>query len=305
MYSYNHLYQYGPYYNGYYRNANDSQLLKDIQKAINAEYSAISCYETLAKMAPSQDERQQILEIQKDERRHLKEFSAIYTSLTGMQPTYKIIEECPSKYREGIEFAFKDEQGAVDFYLDIADQAQDPFIKERFRRAAADEQNHAIWFLSFFSTPPNVTTIDRQGENYGAKGALNAPTLSLSNMLTYALQDEYLAQARYDNILETFGYIRTFAQIKEAELRHISALLPLFERYQVLIPEDISQSFVTTPPNIKAAYSAGVQGEIDNISMYEKFISQNIPNDVKIVFTQLRNASLNHLEAFKRGLARN
>ena len=158
-------------------------------------------------------------------------------------------------------------------------------------------------FVFFSKKLNNIATV-RQGENFGAKGALSASTLTLHEILTYALQDEYLAQAKYKSILDSFGYIRTFAQIKEAELRHISALLPLFERYQVLIPEDISQSYVTTPPDIKSAYSAGVQGEIENISMYEKFISLDIPNDVKIIFTQLRNASLNHLEAFKRGLAR-
>lgn len=304
MYSNEDFYNYNPYYNGYFRQTNDTQLASDIQKAINAEFSAIACYEKLANIAPTQDERNKILEIQKDERRHLEEFSGIYSNLTGRQPTYKITEECPEKYRAGIEFAVKDEQEAVDFYLDIADKAQDTFIKERFRRAAADEQNHAVWFLFFFSQNPKLTHTDRQVENYGAKGALSASTLSLPQMLTYALQDEYLAQARYDNILATFGYIRTFAQIKEAEMRHINALLPLFERYQVPLPENISQSFVSTPENIKAAYAAGVQGEIDNISMYERFLTFDIPTDVRNIFTQLRNASLNHLAAFERGLER-
>ena len=87
-------------------------------------------------------------------------------------------------------------------------------------------------------------------------------------------------------------------------MRHINALFSLFERYQVPIPEDKSQSFVTTPESVKGAYAAGVQGEIENISMYEKFLSFNIPNDVRTVFSQLRNASLNHLAAFERGLAR-
>lgn len=150
MYSNQYFYNYNPYYNDYYRTTNDNQLLNDIQKAINAEYSAIACYEKLAKMAPTQDERNKILEIQKDERRHFEEFSRIYTNLTGRQPTYKIIEECPDRYRAGIEFAFKDEQEAVDSYLDIADKARDTLIKERFRRAAADEQNHALWFLYYF-----------------------------------------------------------------------------------------------------------------------------------------------------------
>lgn len=144
----------------------------------------------------------------------------------------------------------------------------------------------------------------RQVENHGAIGALNTSSLSVPQMLTYALQDENLAQARYNNILGTFGYIRTFTQIKEAEMRHIDALLPLFYQYQVPLPEDLSYSFITTPATIKEAYSVGVQGEIDNIAMYDRFLSLNIPNDVRTVFTLLRNASVNHLAAFERGLLR-
>ncbi len=293
----------GPYNGSYYHANQDSQIVNDIQKAIHGEYSAIACYEKLARLAPTQEERNKILEIQQDEKRHLEEFSRIYAYLTGCQPTYQITEKCPDEYLSGIEFAFKDEQGAVDFYLDIADKTQHAFIKDRFKRAAADEQNHAVWFLSFISKSHRTRT-QRQVENYGAKGALNSPTLSIPQILTYALQDEYLAQARYDNILGTFGYIPTFARIKQAELRHIDALLPLFGQYQVPLPENTSQSFVSTPENIKAAFGAGVQGEIDNIAMYDKFLSLEIPNDMRIVFTQLRNASTNHLAAFERGLER-
>ncbi|WP_226666246.1 ferritin family protein [Metabacillus litoralis] len=297
-----YLYYYGPSYTDYDRITNDIQLVNDIQKAINGEYSAINCYEKLAKDAPTKEEKNQILEIQRDEKRHLEEFSKIYINLTGRQPSYKIIEQCPDQYRTGIEFALKDEQKTVDFYLDIADNAQDPLIKGKFRRAAADEQNHAVWFLFLFQKNSNESY--RQVEKYGAKGALNSTTLELPQMLIYALQDEYLAQARYDNILATFGNIRTFTAIKEAELRHINALLPLFDRYQVPLPEEKSQLFITTPESIKAAFAAGVQGEIENVSMYEKFLSFNIPNNLRTVFTQLRNASLNHLSAFERGLAR-
>ncbi|RWZ54665.1 DUF2202 domain-containing protein [Halobacillus fulvus] len=284
-----------------YRTSPDSGLLNDIQKAINAEYSAIQCYRKLAKMASTQDERDKILEIRKDEQRHLAEFTAIYTNLTGKAPSYQSTEKCPDQYEAGIDFAFKDEQEAVDTYLDISDRAQDLTIKDRFRRAAADEQNHAVWFLYFIQKEPQN---QRQIEEYGAKAALSATSLSLPQMLTYALQDEYLAQARYNDIISTFGNVRTFVQIREAEMRHINALLPLFERYQVPVPADLSQSFVTTPENLKAAYASGVQGEIDNIAMYDRFLSLNIPNDVRTVFTQLRNASVNHLAAFERGLAR-
>lgn len=77
--------------------------------------------------------------------------------------------------------------------------------------------------------------------NYGAKGALNAGRLTLPQMLTFAIQDEYLAQARYNEILRNFGDIRTFVQIKEAELRHINALLSLLN--------DTKYRYLKTPLN--------------------------------------------------------
>ncbi len=90
MYSNQYFYHYSPQYNDYYRMPNDIQLINDIQKAINAEYSAVACYERLAKMAPTKDETNKILEIQKDEKRHLEEFSKIYTNLTGKSHLIKL-----------------------------------------------------------------------------------------------------------------------------------------------------------------------------------------------------------------------
>jgi rubrerythrin len=299
-----YIYHHYPFYHTNFRNTFDVNLINDIQKAINGEYGAIECYDKLSKMAKTQVEKDQILEIRQDEIRHFEEFSRIYRDLTGRQPVAEIIEKCPDQYKEGVEFAFRDEQETVDFYLDIADKSQNPVIKETFRRAAADEQNHAVWFLYFLLNKQMMTNASRQPNNYGAKGALNATSLTLPQMLTYALQDEHLAQSRYKNVLETFGDIRTFAQIKEAELRHISALLPLFEKYQVPVPEDISQSFVKTPGSVKSAFAASVEAEVDNIAMYEKFLAYDLPNDIRMVFTQLRNASRNHLAAFERGLGR-
>ncbi|WP_416825625.1 ferritin-like domain-containing protein [Ectobacillus polymachus] len=139
------------YMNDYYaRPSADQELIQDLAKAINGEYSAITCYEQLAKLAPNEEERNRILEIRKDEIRHFHSISQIYTSLSGGQPTPQMPEACATDYKQGVKAAFKDEQETVDFYLDIADKAKNPFIKKQFRRAASDEQNHAVWFLSFF-----------------------------------------------------------------------------------------------------------------------------------------------------------
>ncbi|WP_312469727.1 ferritin-like domain-containing protein [Neobacillus sp.] len=143
------MYPYSNYYDALNRQPN--KLINDIEKAINGEYSAINCYAKIAKLARRENERKRILEIHQDEIKHFQQFGQIYTSLTGRQPQPKITERCPDVYLDGLEFALKDEQKTVDFYLEIADSATDAYIKETFRRAAADEQNHAVWFLYFFS----------------------------------------------------------------------------------------------------------------------------------------------------------
>ncbi|RBW67321.1 ferritin-like domain-containing protein [Bacillus taeanensis] len=139
------------YYHHSMPNRQQEKLIRDLEKAINGEYNAISCYGKLAGMAPTEEEKNRIREIRQDERRHFQQFTQIYSRLTGRQPQPKIIETCPNKYKNGLEFAIQDEQKTVDFYLEIAEEAQDPFIKEVFRRAAADEQNHAVWFLYYFT----------------------------------------------------------------------------------------------------------------------------------------------------------
>ncbi|MBO0958650.1 ferritin-like domain-containing protein [Neobacillus sp. MM2021_6] len=126
-------------------------LVQDVEKAINGEYSASECYARLANLAPSKKEREQILEIRQDEIKHYQQFVQIYRGLTGVPPQPKITENCPDTFLKGLEFALEDEQKTVDFYMEIADSATDPFIKEVFRRAAADEQNHAVWFLYYFA----------------------------------------------------------------------------------------------------------------------------------------------------------
>lgn len=127
-----------------------SKLVSDVEKAINGEYSAIDCYAKLANLTANPAERNQILEIRQDEIKHYQLFVEIYRMLTGRHPQPKIIEECPSFYADGLEFALKDEQKTVDLYLEISDYANEPIIKEAFGRAAADEQNHAVWFLYYF-----------------------------------------------------------------------------------------------------------------------------------------------------------
>ena len=121
---------------------------------------------------------------------------------------------------------------------------------------------------------------------------------SLEDMLVYAMLDEIHAKQTYEAMIEVYGDMRPFTKIMEAEQTHIDLLLPLFETYQIELPE--SDYVAVVPDSIEEALAIGVQAEIANISLYEAFLSQDLPDDVRVVFEQLVNASNHHLDAFSK-----
>lgn len=129
----------------------NTEVLNDILKAIDGEFTAIACYELLANQAQNEEIKKRILEIRNDEIRHYETFWYLYISLTGKQPSPKITRQCPADYRSGVLAAFIDEQETVDFYHDITRNSDDPVVRDPFTRASADEQNHAVWFLYFMN----------------------------------------------------------------------------------------------------------------------------------------------------------
>ncbi|MBW1769447.1 MAG: DUF2202 domain-containing protein [Deltaproteobacteria bacterium] len=123
-------------------------------------------------------------------------------------------------------------------------------------------------------------------------------------MLTYAIQDEYLAHAEYEYIINKFGPVRPFSNIIKAEKNHISMLKPLFEKYGFQVPKNTAKEHILIPKGLKEAMETGVQAEIDNIGMYEMLLKKQLPEDVRNIFERLKHASGNHLRAFRNGLRR-
>jgi len=136
---------------------------------------------------------------------------------------------------------------------------------------------------------------------FGAAALSEGKTYTVEEMLTYAIQDEYLAQAEYKVIMDAFGEQRPFINIMKAEGGHIELLLPLFTAYQITVPEDTAIEHTVKPDSVQAAYEAGVTAEVNNIAMYEAFLKQSdLPDDVRAVFEALTRASWNHLRAFEQ-----
>jgi hypothetical protein len=149
-----------------------------------------------------------------------------------------------------------------------------------------------------------VTLADTAQADFGARGAEGKSGLSIEQMLTYAIQDEYLARAEYELIIGEYGSIRPFTNIMAAEERHIEWVTELLEEYGYSVPEDTAHRYVVLPADLKSSFQTGVQAEIDNIAMYESFLRADLPNDVRQLFEQLKGASENHLRAFRNNLNR-
>ena len=151
-----------------------------------------------------------------------------------------------------------------------------------------------------------VTSVDVNTENsdvsvqYGAQGAKTEKNINIEKMLAYAIQDEYLAYAEYKYILETFSNPKPFSNIINAEQKHIDLLKPLFAKYNYQVPANTSKDYLLYPDSIGDALKTGVQVEIDNIAMYEAFLKEELPADIKAVFEELKAGSENHKKAFEK-----
>ncbi|WP_009545418.1 ferritin-like domain-containing protein [Crocosphaera subtropica] len=120
-----------------------------------------------------------------------------------------------------------------------------------------------------------------------------------------AINDEYYARALYNAIIEKFGQVRPFINIVQAENRHVQLWNKLFNQYGLPIPEDAYAGKIEAPDSLKTACQMGVEGEIANVQMYDKFLEFVQERDLRAAFTQLREVSQNrHKVAFERCLSR-
>lgn len=121
-----------------------------------------------------------------------------------------------------------------------------------------------------------------------------------SQILRIAVYDEFKAYETYSKIIEKFGAINPFVNIKEAEAVHYSALIPLLQKYEVEVPVNDWSEKIEVPNTYIECCELGVAGEIKNIAMYDHLISYAKDEDIKDTLFKLQAASFNnHLPVFR------
>lgn len=130
-------------------------------------------------------------------------------------------------------------------------------------------------------------------------------TPDLERILREALEDERKAEATYAAVIDKFGPIRPFINIVSAENRHAMAVEKQMARLGFEIPANEWEGRGEAPDTVAAACRQAVEGEIENIALYDRLIPQIDEPGVRHVLERLRDASRdNHLPAFRRCLRR-
>jgi hypothetical protein len=123
-------------------------------------------------------------------------------------------------------------------------------------------------------------------------------------MILEALNDEYKARAFYRLVIKTFGPVRPFINIVEAEDTHARAVEALCARHGIPLPPDDWEAKLQPPSSILEACRTGVEGEHENIAMYDRFLRETAEPEVRGLFQRLQARSREaHLPAFERCVA--
>jgi len=151
------------------------------------------------------------------------------------------------------------------------------------------------------------------GPDYGNTAAATAiasgTPFTVTDMLRWAAEDEYLAHGEYAAIMQKFGTMRPYDNIMAAEEQHLSWLKAEYKTRGLAFPADGSAAHIVVPTDMKSAAQAGVDAEIANIAMYKAFLARPELaraeySSVKTLFENLMRASENHLRAFRTQLSR-
>lgn len=120
--------------------------------------------------------------------------------------------------------------------------------------------------------------------------------------LLLALNDEYHAEAVYQQVLDDFGAeTRPFSTIIVAEQRHQTSLLDLFDLYELAVPDNPWLGSVAGFESIADACAVGVEAEIINVTLYNYLYSTTDRTKIITVYEHLQAASNDkHLPAFER-----
>jgi hypothetical protein len=118
---------------------------------------------------------------------------------------------------------------------------------------------------------------------------------SLQDMLTYALLSEYATEAAYAADMHKYGDQSPFTELQAATDLRIKLLKTLFENLGLALPVNTAAEGLAAPSSLQEEYRARAVAETQKIQMYQVFLTQALPDDVRAAFESLLSGSTDAL----------
>ena len=135
-------------------------------------------------------------------------------------------------------------------------------------------------------------------------GQLTAP-VTMIDALREALEDTYRARATCRKVIEAFGPVRPFVDIRQDEERHARALRALFDRLGMEPPPDTWRARISPPDTLVEACAAASRAELEREAMYERLIPFVGDPAARRTMRRIQGASSRrYLPAFRRCFVR-
>lgn len=137
---------------------------------------------------------------------------------------------------------------------------------------------------------------------YGAENAVEDKELTLEDILRYSLESQYLKRSIDNGIFNSFGKVKPYQEMERYSGTGISELEILFLKRGYKIPEDKSSKYFKAATDFKTNLEYSYNNEIKNIIMYEMFLKQDLPDDVRVVLEALKLRGNQDLKAIEASL---
>lgn len=123
----------------------------------------------------------------------------------------------------------------------------------------------------------------------------------LKDVLKDGINEEYRARATYQAVLDKFGQVAPFINIRNAENTHVDAWKRLYEVNKLDFPPDIYAGRMVAPADLKKACAEGVEAEKVDVALYDKLMKETTDAEaLKVMAEQRKVSQENHLPAFEQ-----
>lgn len=155
--------------------------------------------------------------------------------------------------------------------------------------------------IYFFQSNGGNAAAKQKETFYGAAAAQVDEALTVEEMIKYAMEEEYLSEMEYEDIIENYGAEEPepFSTILQHERHNIRRLKQLSEQYNINVNQDEAMMHIIYPSSLEQAYKEAIQLQINTISMYERFLDQDLPQDIEEALLEIKNQEQKDLLAFK------